>query len=184
MVFVFAGEDGDGDTGVFGERWGGAAEDGGAEGGAGEVAFDVCDHEAGAVDVGDEGRVCGVVEGVGQVAEEDGIDAVADELADAEGAAADAFVGVDAGDEDVTDAAGAEDVPDFGAAVRDEVGVGVDGDERVLLFPWVAGGETAFAFEDGLPCAGFFAGIVAAAGGAVDGVAGGGFGWVEAVEPA
>ena len=81
------------------------------------MAFDVCDHETGAVDVGDEGRFGGVVEGVGEVAEEDGIDAVADELADAEGAAADAFVGVDPCDEDVADAAGAEDVPDFGAAV-------------------------------------------------------------------
>lgn len=148
------------------------------------MAFDVCDHETGAVDVGDEGRFGGVVEGVGEVAEEDGIDAVADELADAEGAAADAFVGVDPGDEDVANVAGAEDVPDLGAAVRDEVLVRVDGDERVLLLPWVAGGETAFALEDGLPCEGFVGGVVAAAGGAVDWVAGGGFGWVEAVEPA
>ena len=54
----------------------------------------------------------------------------------------------------------------------------------MLLLPWVAGGETAFALEDGLPCEGFVGGVVAAAGGAVDGVAGGGFGWVEAVEPA
>ncbi len=148
------------------------------------MAFDVCDHETGAVDVGDEGMFGGVVEGVGEVAEEDGIDAVADELADAEGAAADAFVGVDPGDEDVADVAGAEDVPDLGAAVRDEVLVRVNGGERVLLLPWVAGGETAFALEDGLPCEGFVGGVVAAAGGAVDGVAGGGFGWVEAVEPA
>ena len=122
------------------------------------MLFDVFNDEVGALVVGDVGGVFGVVHGVGKVAEEDAFDAPFGHLADGEGAVENAHVGVDAGDEQVFDAAEFQGAVDLFSFVGDEV-VGADFDSGVLAGPGFVG-LVAFG--------------VAAAVGVIDGEFGGG----------
>ena len=110
----------------------------------------------------DEWRPSGVVHGVGQVAQQDHVLAIERELAQAERAAGDAHVCVDACQQDILNPARFEEVPDFLTAVGNRVLVRIDGDRRVLPEPraaWVA----ADAFKFLLPRLVLLGGVILAA---------------------
>ena len=86
----------------------------GREGGA-DVAFGVFDEQFGASEVADVGPSAWVVHAVGEVAEQCDIQSVAGHLAEAEGTSGNAHVGVDSGEDDVSDFFCFEEIPDFGA---------------------------------------------------------------------
>lgn len=145
-----------------------AADEVGAGDGGADEFFDVLDDQLRPREVADERRAGRVVHGVGHVPHQDDVFAVLGHLPQAERAAEDAHVGVDAAQDDILDAAALQQVPDFHAAVADGVFL-LNGQEIDLALPrglWIPplGGKLF------VPDFVFFQVVVLAPVGLVDGI--------------
>src|SRR5262249_11511486 len=125
-------------------------------------------------EVADVGPALGVVHGIGQVADKDGLLAVFYHLAQAEGPTEHAHVGMHAGEHDMVNASLLEDAPDLVALVADVVAVFVS--RTVALFLPGRAGVAALLLEFLGPGLVLGRVVVLAAVGLVDGISAAFFG--------